>query len=420
MKTFSILLFSASLVAAVMVTSSCDDERGSAAGPGALTLSFKPQNNRNFNGRVTGFDDIARVFVSIETAGGETILNLKEAEILTFGEELVSSEFEIPAGDYSVTMFMACDAGNNVLYATPTTGSRLAALLVNPLPLAFSVKAGEKTALEMEVVSVENFSAADFGYATFYLKPADQTLLTVIADAGEMDDVTNVKAWVLNRRTYERQWVQLVQDIMHPAIWQSDVVIDHGDYEVEAHVHAIRDDGELKIAYRKATDFTVSGSTSIEFEGFEESIPFRLHEYAHHTVLTSMETCDMAYHLYLSNDLKESYFYVDRFFHDGTKYVAGFFDEVWICDSACPSPITPIADTGYLAGTLDAAIEERSCQDAEATARVIDGMIIVSGMLDNGELVPDSYEFMTYKFDVTKEGRLAHADLEERSRFREK
>lgn len=120
--------------------------------------------------------------ISVETAGGAEVLSHQRVDILGFGGTFASVPLELAADDYVLTEFLVISPENEVLYATPITGSPMAALVEEPLPLAFSVMSGVGTQLSMQVLNVAMLTPEDVGYVLFPFEIVSHFFLTVFGD----------------------------------------------------------------------------------------------------------------------------------------------------------------------------------------------------------------------------------------------
>lgn len=116
---------------------------------------------------------IKQAVVSIEKSSGIVVHELKAIQLLKFGNEFISEPIPLEPGDYKLTKFVLTDNEGNVLYAAPINDSPLANTVANPLPIDFAISLDEVTKVVPEVISVNGYVAADFGYATFSFQIID-------------------------------------------------------------------------------------------------------------------------------------------------------------------------------------------------------------------------------------------------------
>lgn len=121
------------------------------------SLKSAPINENNINS----------VVISITNADSVSIYDKKKIELFNMNGYYISSPLSLTTGSYFLTEFFVTDSANNVLYLTPKTGSPKASLVDNPLPIQFNIKKDEVNKLTLEVLSAENSTPSDFGYATF-------------------------------------------------------------------------------------------------------------------------------------------------------------------------------------------------------------------------------------------------------------
>jgi len=107
------------------------------------------------------------LLVSITDSSGNAIYQTKKLYLYNLAGGYISEPLPLQPGTFNLTMFMVLDSTNNVIYASPITGSSSAHFVVNPLPVAFSVFKDTVTTLSPEVLSVGANTAKDFGYPTF-------------------------------------------------------------------------------------------------------------------------------------------------------------------------------------------------------------------------------------------------------------
>ena len=119
------------------------------------------------------------ITISIEKATGESVLSFQKIELLQFGDEFISAPVSLVAGDYRVTDFLIVNDSSQILFATPKEGSEFAGLVNNPLPVSFSVVAGQANSITMEVVDASGKTPLQLGYVSFGLSFVYPLTLTV-------------------------------------------------------------------------------------------------------------------------------------------------------------------------------------------------------------------------------------------------
>jgi hypothetical protein len=155
-------LFFASVLA--IFASSCHNDNVQPQS-GKVSFSFSDKTASLASGRVASLS-ASYVVISAVDANGNSVYNREKIELLNFGGEYLSSPLEFHTGNFKLTEFFVTDQNDSVLYATPVTGSKLAYLVQNPLPISFTITKDQTIKLVPEVVAVNN-NAPDFGYSTF-------------------------------------------------------------------------------------------------------------------------------------------------------------------------------------------------------------------------------------------------------------
>lgn len=132
------------------------------------------------NGRVN-LENVKQVFITIQDRTGQVVTD-KKLQLFRFNHHFISETITLPEGSFTVTRFLVLDEEGNVLYATPIAGSAMANLVENPLPVNFTIEAGKLSSVYMEVLAVDDYDPADFGYTKFSFSifdPCDEVTATV-------------------------------------------------------------------------------------------------------------------------------------------------------------------------------------------------------------------------------------------------
>ena len=147
----------------LFITVSCkrsEDDPGS----GRLVLSIN-QKTANTGGRKGSIAHVEKLFVSIQTSDGVAVFTKHELRVTG---EAKSEPLAISPGAYLITELIATDKDNQVLFATPKSGSELARFVTTPLSLPINLLADQEIDHPADVVSVFNRTANQFGYSSFF------------------------------------------------------------------------------------------------------------------------------------------------------------------------------------------------------------------------------------------------------------
>ncbi len=107
------------------------------------------------------------VVISVINEKGETVLDHERLELYNFSGHWITKEIKLKAGQFEVVKFLVVDGEGNVLLAAPVTGSPMAYLVDDPLPLPFVIRKNQTSRVAPEVLVVNNEPPEAFGYATF-------------------------------------------------------------------------------------------------------------------------------------------------------------------------------------------------------------------------------------------------------------
>lgn len=158
-KTLSAILIVIALI-------SCEKKEDKKDENGKLVLSFTKKSLTVQSSLVNNQAEPAFIAFSIEDQNGNIIFNLEKLKLVKFNNDFISSPLSINIGNYKLTGFLVLDNEGNTIYASPLAGSDKAYLVNRPLPIEFSIGLNEVTKLNPEVLSINNSSAASFGYLT--------------------------------------------------------------------------------------------------------------------------------------------------------------------------------------------------------------------------------------------------------------
>lgn len=159
---------------------SCENKTDNPVGKGKLEISLAMSGELAslksaqadsviINPDTTHFSSF-QLLLSVEGVNGTLVFEDKLIPLYRFGNGFVSEQLEMNAGDFYLKKFMVLDNSGRVLFASPLEGSPRAYLVNQPLPLFFSVNPDQITQVAPEVLPVDGFTPADFGYATFLVQ----------------------------------------------------------------------------------------------------------------------------------------------------------------------------------------------------------------------------------------------------------
>jgi hypothetical protein len=150
---------------------------------GEVRFSFEVVDVTENPGGRTKADVPTTVVLSIEDIDGNPIYTLERFPIFEFNGSFLTEPISLTIGDYRITDYLVLDDIEETIFATPVEGSNLAYLVDDPLPIEFTITEDATTQLAPQVVSTEEFTPADFGYADtkFTIIPTFDFLLSVLA-----------------------------------------------------------------------------------------------------------------------------------------------------------------------------------------------------------------------------------------------
>lgn len=161
-------IFYALLLGLVLQNCSTDENPDQ---PGKVQFTFQPPA-ASTGGRTSSFGEVQSLVLSLERTNGETIFTQKHIDILRFGDELITVPLELAPGNYRITDFLLTNGENDILFAIPHKGSRLAAAVAHPVPYNFYVSKNNVSNVAVEVLDIRHHTPADFGYASFNIHEA--------------------------------------------------------------------------------------------------------------------------------------------------------------------------------------------------------------------------------------------------------
>lgn len=165
------LHFVASMLAGSLSISlaACHERTGTLPGESAEVELQLDMSTSGFTGPVAqaALDDAAALIVSISDAMGTLIYDAEEVALYDFDGTYLSHPLSLVPGAYALTELIVVDANGNALYAAPREGSLLAHLVDDPLPIPFNAGKDAVTTIRPQVLSVNEQTPEDFGYASF-------------------------------------------------------------------------------------------------------------------------------------------------------------------------------------------------------------------------------------------------------------
>lgn len=170
-----------------MVLGACQPDEGAQnRATGHVQLRLSSPSSVSNSGRISD-EVLSQVIISLETPSGEMILTSEKVDISKFGEGYVSSPVILPVGSYEITEFLVVNTNNEVVYATPISGSALAGLVSSPLPVDFMVLPNEVSEVSLEVIATNSYDPEDLGYSSFnfWVVPTRDILVSVLSQDAE-------------------------------------------------------------------------------------------------------------------------------------------------------------------------------------------------------------------------------------------
>jgi hypothetical protein len=166
MKKFLLWL---ALVPFSLLFQTCSHDEAENSAPGNIQFAFQVDGATE-NGRTAEALVIppgSNALISIKKHNGQIVYTRKPVEILSFGNGYITAPLALPWGGYYVTEFLIADDENNIIFATPLSGSPLASLIDHPVPFYFAIQADRVTHTGVQTISTDFHMPQAFGYATF-------------------------------------------------------------------------------------------------------------------------------------------------------------------------------------------------------------------------------------------------------------
>jgi hypothetical protein len=173
-----IAIISLAVIVGMMMSSCYKKDEGKKSGK--VQFSVNGESKTNLKSATVGGQP-AFILIDVKDADGNAVYFHKKIELINFNGYYLSQPVDLKTGSYKLTEFMVLDEANQVIYATPKTGSAKAYLVSNPLDISFTINEDEVTKLTPEVLSVDELTPADFGYldASFELVKTFDFLISV-------------------------------------------------------------------------------------------------------------------------------------------------------------------------------------------------------------------------------------------------
>lgn len=169
MKTMNRITLLAMLFAAVFFACEDNGEMPEETIPGAVQFSLSDPNdgNRGDAQGVEGLEDARTLVVTILDDQGNAVYDQEQLSVFNFSGTMAAEPISLNPGNYQLTEFLVLDEQGIVIYATPIEGSEYAHLVVDPLPIDFTIAADQTTDVVPEVIDTEEFTPDVFGYTSF-------------------------------------------------------------------------------------------------------------------------------------------------------------------------------------------------------------------------------------------------------------
>lgn len=217
-------LFFKSILLILVVFTACEKESvedNNPLSPVEFQLVVNQSNLKSANGNELLSTEIANVksaLVSIATNEGNMVYEQEQIELFNFNEKFITKKLLLEVGNYVLTEFLLLDTNGNVIYATPKEGAELASLVNDPLSIDFSVRLNQTTTVYPEVLSINDFEPADFGYVEFgfrYIKTFDFVVGIYTLDNEQTPTASNANIVVsANGKEYINKEIEGILNIL--------------------------------------------------------------------------------------------------------------------------------------------------------------------------------------------------------------
>ena len=152
----------------------------------SIIKNVSNKQSKGLAAKTNSLENVTKAIITILAADGSaTDYDNTELNVNRLNGELLVQKIALPLGDYQLTQFSFMDVNNDIIYTTPISGSELADLVTNPLAINFIVSNGSATPVDVEVVSTETYTPADFGLVSFPITEVEKLdFLLAVSELG--------------------------------------------------------------------------------------------------------------------------------------------------------------------------------------------------------------------------------------------
>ena len=174
----------------MFISHSCNEDIETNSEP--LSIAFTISSDDE----IQSLPDGSHLVMTIESQGGEPVLELSEVEFHSIGNRFVTEPLSLPSGHYRITDFMLVNENDEMLFAIPKKTGILEKNITHPLDLNFSIAPGHNPFMtDLQLLGVNKFKPDDFGYRSFKIL---RRLLMIIVTTEGSNKPTTAKAFVIN------------------------------------------------------------------------------------------------------------------------------------------------------------------------------------------------------------------------------
>lgn len=146
----------------LFMMSSCGDDDTDPT-MGELSISFSTGDDAF--GRAEN-ENVSSAIISLEDISGNLVISSESYDLISFEDGYLIDPILLEVGEYKITEFLILNDNDEVIYATPKSGSALEALVNTPLPIEITIFADEISSQVLEVIATEGIDPEDLGYAS--------------------------------------------------------------------------------------------------------------------------------------------------------------------------------------------------------------------------------------------------------------